>query len=181
MSEGFAPLLFLLVIIWAFSGAFKGKRSSGGGSGSRNAGSGASGPSAGNQPRQTALQDSKMVARLQKEFPHLAGQLSAQAPAPAGEPSGARRPGSLTEPLPEGTDPCHDEPDAVPRGSLRAERVEGTDPCHDGWEEARVSVSGADREDPEETAASGGLNLSWTGEDIVRGFVVGEILKRKVG
>jgi len=69
----------------------------------------------------------------------------------------------------------------VPRGSLRAERVEGTDPCHDGWEEARVSVSGEDREDPEETAASGGLNLSWTGEDIVRGFVVGEILKRKVG
>lgn len=85
--------------------------------------------------------------------------------------------GSLRVDWEEGTDPCHDDPRAMPSGSLRADRGEGTDPCHDGWTPAKPAAGEAE----ERPAAAGGLNLGWTGDEIVRGFVYGEILRRKSG
>ncbi len=61
------------------------------------------------------------------------------------------------------------------RGSLNAVTGEGTDPCHD---EQMQSL----KPTPESTLSGepeGGLKLSWTGNEIVRGFVMSEVLKRK--
>jgi len=82
--------------------------------------------------------------------------------------------GSLRSEIPEGTDPCHDDFAAVPQGSLRSEIPEGTDPCHDSW-----TPRTPDRPDGP-PAEKGGLDLNWTGDDLVKGFVLGEILRRKV-
>ena len=82
--------------------------------------------------------------------------------------------GSLRTDLPEGTDPCHDEPYAMPSGSLRTDLPEGTDPCHPGGADA--FRQGAEKAGEAETS---GLNLNISGDEIVRGFVWGEILNRK--
>ena len=82
--------------------------------------------------------------------------------------------GSLTVTTPEGTDPCHDDPYAMPSGSLRTDLPEGTDPCHPG--EADIARKRAEKT-PEADPA--GLNLNISGDEIVRGFVWGEILNRK--
>ena len=67
--------------------------------------------------------------------------------------------------------------DSIYRGSLNADTGEGYDPCHD---EQLSSLSAAERETlsapAEETP---GLQLGWSGNDIVRGFVMSEILKKK--
>ena len=86
--------------------------------------------------------------------------------------------GSLGGVSQEGLDPCHDEPYRIPSGSLSAHSEEGEDPCHDDWKPAVPAVS-AQENVPQ--ASSGGLNLNWTGSEIVKGFVYGEILNRKVG
>ena len=75
----------------------------------------------------------------------------------------------------EGKDPCHDAYQTMLSGSLGGETLEGRDPCHDDWKPAVPATAAS-----AETAEPGGLNLSWTGSDIVKGFVYGEILKRKV-
>ena len=67
--------------------------------------------------------------------------------------------------------------DSVYQGSLNAVTGEGFDPCHD---EQLSSLSSAERETvsaPGEEAP--GLQLGWTGSDVVRGFVMSEILKKK--
>ena len=67
--------------------------------------------------------------------------------------------------------------DSVYQGSLYANTGEGYDPCHD---EQLSSLSAAERETPSVDAEeTPGLQLGWSGSDIVRGFVMSEILKRK--
>ena len=61
-------------------------------------------------------------------------------------------------------------------GSLGGESPEGVDPCHD---EQMISLTAARETPRQDTGESKGLTLSWAGEDIVRGFVMGEILNRR--
>ena len=84
--------------------------------------------------------------------------------------------GSLRVEHGEGYDPCHDDPSGMPSGSLRAETTEGMDPCHDEMEHARPMVKSKAHENAE---AAPGFRLGYSGNDIVQGFVWGEILSRK--
>ncbi len=62
-------------------------------------------------------------------------------------------------------------------GSLEEDSLEGMDPCHDEqMEEMNLRQRIPAENDP---SFSPGMTLSWTGNDIVRGFVYGEILNRK--
>ena len=65
--------------------------------------------------------------------------------------------------------------DSVYTGSMNAVTGEGYDPCHD---EQLKPLTRAETIEPAPAAAPG-LRLHWTGDEIVRGFVVSEILKRK--
>ncbi len=69
----------------------------------------------------------------------------------------------------------HEHDDSVYRGSLNAVTGEGYDPCHEDQLKP-LSRSEAVEHVPVTTP---GLQLHWTGDEIVRGFVVSEILKRK--
>ena len=85
--------------------------------------------------------------------------------------------GSLQSKSQEGKDPCHDDPRRIPVGSMQSGLPEGTDPCHDDArpvKQENAAPAGAQEN-------GGGLNLSWTGDEIVKGFVYGEILRRKTG
>ena len=68
-----------------------------------------------------------------------------------------------------------DHDDSVYMGSMNAVTGEGYDPCH---EEQLKPLTRAETIEPAPAAAPG-LQLHWTGDEIVRGFVVSEILKRK--
>lgn len=81
--------------------------------------------------------------------------------------------GSLRAAVAEGNDPCHDDYDRMPSGSLRVETPEGTDPCH-----ADFPAAAARTESPAQTDMPG-LNLRVSGEEMVKGFVWGEILNRR--
>lgn len=100
--------------------------------------------------------------------------------APAAEKPAAAAPEAPAQPArPKVMQPTitvteHD--DSVYRGSLNAVTGEGYDPCHD---EQLSSLSLAETAVPAAEAAEPGLQLSWTGSEIVRGFVMSEILKRK--
>ena len=65
--------------------------------------------------------------------------------------------------------------DSIYRGSLNAVTGEGYDPCHD------AQLAPLTRAETVEhiPAVSSGLQLNWTGDEIVRGFVISEILNRK--
>ena len=65
--------------------------------------------------------------------------------------------------------------DSVYQGSLSAVTGEGYDPCHD---EQLAPLTLAETAAPAAEAAEPGLQLSWTGSEIVRGFVMSEILNR---
>ena len=103
---------------------------------------------------------------------------------PAGRAPGGTRPEKAPAPgaAPEGYSPlrpsisvtAHD--DSIYRGSLNAVTGEGYDPCHD---QQLSSLTEAESRLPAEEPAVPALQLSWTGNDIVRGLVVGEILRRK--
>lgn len=84
--------------------------------------------------------------------------------------------GSLRVEHGEGYDPCHDDPSGMPSGSLRVDTAEGTDPCHDGMEPAQPALKSKANENAE---AAPGFCLGYSGNDIVQGFVWGEILSRK--
>ena len=60
------------------------------------------------------------------------------------------------------------------RGSLDAQTGEGEDPCHEEQMESLRPETSPMTETP-----TGGLQLSWTGNEIVRGFVMSEVLKRR--
>ena len=66
--------------------------------------------------------------------------------------------------------------DSVYRGSMNTETGEGYDPCHD---EQMAPLNAVEAAVPAVEAAQPGLQLGWTGSDVVRGFVMSEILKRK--
>ena len=66
--------------------------------------------------------------------------------------------------------------DSIYRGSMNAITGEGYDPCHD---EQLAPLTLAEAAVPAAAEASPGLQLSWTGNEVVRGFVMSEILKRK--
>ena len=66
--------------------------------------------------------------------------------------------------------------DSVYQGSMNAVTGEGYDPCHD---EQLEPLTLAETAVPAAEAAEPGLQLSWTGSEIVRGFVMSEILNRK--
>jgi hypothetical protein len=66
--------------------------------------------------------------------------------------------------------------DSVYQGSLNAETGEGFDPCHD---EQLAPLFLAETAMPAVETAESGLQLEWTGSEVVRGFVMSEILKRK--
>ena len=95
---------------------------------------------------------------------------SAEAPTPAPEAAAAPR---IREMQPTIRVSEHD--DSVYMGSLNAVTGEGYDPCHD---EQLKPLTRAETIEPAPAAAPG-LQLHWTGDEIVRGFVVSEILKRK--
>lgn len=98
--------------------------------------------------------------------------------APAAEPQKTAAPSAPAEPArptvmqPTITVTEHD--DSVYMGSLNAVTGEGYDPCHEEQLSAVTYESAA----PAETAVPG-LQLSWTGNEIVRGVVMSEILNRK--
>ncbi len=66
------------------------------------------------------------------------------------------------------------EDDTLYMGSLNAVTGEGTDPCH---EEQMADMMPS----PEPAAGepSGGLSFGWTGNEVVRGIVMSEVLKRR--
>ncbi len=64
-------------------------------------------------------------------------------------------------------------------GSLNAVSLEGVDPCHDEQAEETFRRNAEESRDAA-TAAGEGLALSWTGTDLVRGFVYSEVLRRRV-
>ena len=66
--------------------------------------------------------------------------------------------------------------DSVYQGSMNAITGEGYDPCHD---EQLAPLTAAESAAPASDAAAPGLQLSWTGNEIVRGFVMSEILPRR--
>ena len=190
MEELF-PLLFILMVYGFIASTVRSAKKKGGPAGGKKPSG--SGPAA---PAGKLTQKGGLDARLAREFPHLYQQAAGQTPAPAEVPRSGSLPvgelegtdpchddphrmpsGSLRVDWEEGTDPCHDDPRAMPSGSLRADRGEGTDPCHDGWTPAKPAAGEAE----ERPAPAGGLNLGWTGDEIVRGFVYGEILRRKSG
>ncbi len=137
----------------------------------------------------------KTETRLKKEYPH-----PAQHSAPPSEKTESTYVGSLPPTVPQGTDPCHDDWEHQPSGSLQTGISQGTDPCHDDWASLPVGslqVDSPEGMDPchdsfipdrkEEGPADvgkgtgAGLHFAWSGDEIVKGFVMGEILKRKVG
>ena len=66
--------------------------------------------------------------------------------------------------------------DSVYQGSLNAVTGEGYDPCHN---EQLAPLIAAETVLPAAEAEVPGLQLSWTGSDVVRGFVMSEILTRR--
>ena len=116
----------------------------------------------------------EVPAPAREEYVGSLGKSAREGIDPCHDDSAAVPRGSLRSEIPEGTDPCHDDFAAVPQGSLRSEIPEGTDPCHDSWTPRTPDRPAGP------PAEKGGLDLNWTGDDLVKGFVLGEILRRKV-
>ena len=66
--------------------------------------------------------------------------------------------------------------DSVYQGSMDAVTGEGYDPCHD---EQLAPLNAVEAAVPAAETAVPGLQLNWSGGEIVRGLVMSEILKRK--
>jgi len=67
--------------------------------------------------------------------------------------------------------------DSLYQGSLNAITGEGEDPCH--AEQFTVLDLAESAHEPEAVTTPAGLNLNWTADEVTRGFILGEILKRK--
>ena len=108
----------------------------------------------------------------------------------AAKQSGARTPkkqpetGNSTHVTPEPARPTVMQPsitftehdDSVYQGSMNAITGEGFDPCHD---EQLAPLTQAETAVPAAAEGTPGLQLSFTGSEVVRGFVMSEILTRK--
>ena len=110
---------------------------------------------------------------VQKQKAKAPKQKQPAAPGPAGpdREDAAYRPAVMRPTI---TVTEHD--DSVYQGSLNAETGEGYDPCHD---EQLSSLTAAEAVSPAAETVQPGLQLGWSGSDVVRGFVMSEILKRK--
>ena len=113
----------------------------------------------------------KKVSGAQKASSARSAAPADAAPAEASAPEAAAPRIREMQPTIRVTD--HD--DSVYMGSMNAVTGEGYDPCH---EEQLKPLTRAETIEPAPAAAPG-LQLHWTGDEIVRGFVVSEILKRK--
>ena len=108
----------------------------------------------------------------------------------AAKHSGAKAPkqqpetGNSTHVTPEPARPTVMQPsitftehdDSVYQGSMNAVTGEGYDPCHD---EQLAPLTQAETAVPAAAEGTPGLQLSFTGSEVVRGFVMSEILTRK--
>ena len=111
-------------------------------------------------------------------------QQAARKTKPSGADAPQQKPESAASETPEPARPTVLQPsitftehdDSVYQGSMNAVTGEGYDPCHD---EQLAPLTAAETAVPAADAAAPGLQLSWTGNDIVRGFVMSEILTRK--
>ena len=106
------------------------------------------------------------TARQKQQAPAAETQQTAAAPA---APSPPVRPTVMTP-----TINVTEHDDSVYTGSLNAVTGEGYDPCHEEQLSA-ITYEPAVSAEPAEP----GLQLSWTGSEIVRGFVMSEVLNRK--
>ena len=70
-----------------------------------------------------------------------------------------------------------DRDDSVYQGSMNAFTGEGYDPCHDEQMLPMTQIESEPAAQPQQ--AQSGLPLGWTGNDVVRGIVMSEILNRK--
>ena len=106
------------------------------------------------------------TARQKQQAPAAETQQTAAAPAAPAQPV---RPTVMTP-----TINVTEHDDSVYTGSLNAVTGEGYDPCHEEQLSA-ITYEPAVSAEPAEP----GLQLSWTGSEIVRGFVMSEVLNRK--
>lgn len=100
-----------------------------------------------------------------------APQPAAEPPKPAPAPEPVRRETYLA---PSITVTEHD--DSVYQGSLNAQTGEGYDPCHD---EQMAPLTAIETTIPAPAEEVPGMRLEWSGNEIVRGFVMSEILNRR--
>lgn len=97
---------------------------------------------------------------------------------PAVSAPGTTAPLPVAEPLLREMQPTvriHNHDDSIYQGSMNAVTGEGYDPCH---EEQLSSLTLSETVEPVPVTTPG-LQLHWTGDEIVRGLVISEILKRK--
>ena len=121
--------------------------------------------------RQAARNADSAAAQKQKAKAPKQKQPAAPGPAGPDREDAAYRPAVMRPTI---TVTEHD--DSVYQGSLNAETGEGYDPCHD---EQLSSLTAAEAVSPAAETVQPGLQLGWSGSDVVRGFVMSEILKRK--
>ena len=119
------------------------------------------------QAKKRAQQTEKMQQARTGQKQNAAGP--EQQPAPAREP--LARESHLT---PSISVTEHD--DSIYQGSMFAETGEGYDPCHD---EQMAPLTAAESAMPAPAEEIPGLQLGWSGNDIVRGLVMSEILNRR--
>lgn len=123
---------------------------------------------------------SKAAKQRQNARNSKPGAAKNETKAPQGQPQAA--PAAYTSPEPvrpavlQPTISFTEHDDSIYQGSMNAVTGEGYDPCHD---EQLAPLSLAETEMPSVEAAEPGLQLSWTGNEIVRGFVMSEILTRR--
>ena len=97
---------------------------------------------------------------------------------PAASEPETSAPPPVAEPLLREMQPTvriHNHDDSIYQGSMNAVTGEGYDPCH---EEQLSSLTLSETVEPVPVTTPG-LQLHWTGDEIVRGLVISEILKRK--
>ena len=111
----------------------------------------------------------KKTASVQKK---ASGTPAASAPESPG-PQSAAEP-QLREMQP--TVRIHNHDDSIYQGSMNAVTGEGYDPCHD---EQLAPLTQAETAVPAAAEGTPGLQLSFTGSEVVRGFVMSEILTRR--
>ena len=117
----------------------------------------------------------KKAAEQKKKTVRLSARPAPEETAPS-QPQQPSEPERLTTLSPSISPSGHD--DSVYLGSMNAFTGEGYDPCH---EEQMLPLTAAEESGPAPAPAPAhpGLPLGWTGNDIVRGIVMSEILNRK--
>ena len=116
------------------------------------------------------------AAKKQQAAKHARSAGKASRPAAAG-PAGQAEPAEPSAPrVLEPSIRFSEHDDSVYRGSLNAVTGEGYDPCHD---EQLAPLTSAETVTPPAEETVPGLQLSWTGSDVVRGLVMSEVLNRK--